>query len=101
MSRVLVGVSIRIGTRWQAITRLRHTRRTRVRCLGSTNRAGNAHDGKASVAFLGALFEQLGATLECRPALEMRMDGALFHAGVIDVLNAEGVEYAIKVPFWR
>lgn len=29
------------------------------------------------------------------------MDGAFFHAGVIDVLNAEGVEYAIKVPFWR
>ena len=53
------------------------------------------------MTFLGALFEQLGATLERRPVLEMRMDGAFFHAGVIDVLDAAGVEYAIKVPFWR
>ena len=29
------------------------------------------------------------------------MDGAFFHAAVIDVLEEEGVEYAIKVPFWR
>ena len=29
------------------------------------------------------------------------MDGAFFHAAVIDVLDKEGVEYAIKVPFWR
>ncbi len=65
------------------------------------NRAGNVHDGKASLAFLGELFEQLGATLERRPVLEMPMDGAFFHAGVIDLLDAEGVEYAIKVPFWR
>ncbi len=65
------------------------------------NRAGNVHDGKASVSFLEALFEQLDATLERRPVLEMRMDGAFFRADVIDVLDAEGVEYAIKVPFWR
>ena len=65
------------------------------------NRAGNVHDGKASVAFLDELFEQLGATLERRPVLEMRIDGAFFPAGVIDVLDAEGALYAIKVPFWR
>ena len=65
------------------------------------NRAGNVHDGQASVAFLGELFEQLGATLARRPVLEMRMDGAFFQAAVINVLEAEGVEYAIKVPFWR
>ena len=65
------------------------------------SRAGNVHDGKASVAFLGELFEQLGATLERRPVLEMRMDGAFFHAGVTDVLDVEGALYAIKVPFWR
>ena len=47
----------------------------------SENRTGNVHDGKASVAFLGARFEQLGATLERRPVLEMRMDGAFFQAG--------------------
>ena len=65
------------------------------------NRAGNVHDGQASLAFLGELFKQLRATLKRRPVLEMRMDGAFFHAAVIDVLEAEGVEYAIKVPFWR
>ena len=53
--------------------------------LRVSNRAGNVHDGKASVAFLGELFGQLGATLKCRPLLEMRMDGALFQATVIDV----------------
>jgi len=69
--------------------------------LRVSNRAGNVHDGKASLAFLGELFEQLGTTLQRRPVLEMRMDGAFFHAAVIDVLEEEGVEYAIKVPFWR
>lgn len=63
------------------------------------NRAGNVHDGKASVAFLGELFEQLDATLERRPVLEMRMDEAFFQAAVIDVLEAEGALYAIKAPF--
>ena len=65
------------------------------------NRSGNVHDGKASLAFLGELFEQLAATLQRRPVLEMRMDGAFFHAAVIDLLDKVGVKYAIKVPFWR
>ena len=29
------------------------------------------------------------------------MDGAFFHVAVIDVLDEEGVEYAIKTPIWR
>ena len=65
------------------------------------NRAGNVHDGKASVSFLDELFDQLDAALERRPVLEMRMDGAFFREDVIDVLDAEGVQYAIKVPFYR
>ena len=65
------------------------------------NRAGNVHNGKASVAFLGEIFEQLGETLARRPILEMRMDGAFFQTDVTDVLETEGVEYAIKVPVWR
>lgn len=64
------------------------------------NRAGNVHDGKASVEFLEELFAQLEATLERRHVLEMRMDGAFFREDVIDLLEAEGVEYAIKVPFY-
>jgi hypothetical protein len=62
------------------------------------NRAGNVHDGKASVGFLKELFEQLDKTLKRRHVLEMRMDGAFFREDVIDLLEAKGVEYAIKVP---
>jgi len=65
------------------------------------NRAGNVHDGKASVAFLGELFEQLEATLERRHVLEMRMDAAFFREDVVDLLEEEGAEYAIKVPFYE
>lgn len=65
------------------------------------NRAGNVHDGKASLVFLKDLFGQLDATVDHRPVLEMRMDGAFFREDVIDLLDAEGVEYAIKVPFYQ
>lgn len=65
------------------------------------NRAGNVHDGKASEVFLEELFEQLRTTLEGRYVLEMRMDGAFFREDVVDLLEAEGVEYAIKVPFYQ
>lgn len=64
------------------------------------NRAGNVHDGKASVAFLEEVFEQLETTLERRHIVEMRMDGAFFREDVIDLLEAEGAQYAIKVPFY-
>jgi len=64
------------------------------------NRAGNVHDGKASLEFLQELFAQLDASLTRRPALEMRMDGAFFRKEVVGLLEDEGVEYAIKVPFY-
>ena len=64
------------------------------------NRAGNVHDGKASMEFLEELFVQLRDTFERRYVLEMRMDGAFFREDVIDLLEDEGVEYGIKVPFY-
>ena len=64
------------------------------------NRAGNVHDGKASLGFLQALFAQLAASLPRRPVLEMRMDGAFFREDIVELLDDEGVEYAIKVPFY-
>lgn len=64
------------------------------------NRSGNVHDGKASVEFLEALFAQLEEMLDRRHLLEMRMDGAFFRADVLDLLDVEGAEYAIKVPFY-
>lgn len=64
------------------------------------NRAGNVHDGKASVGFLKALFGQLDKTVKRRHVLEMRMDGAFFLQEVMDLVEDRGVEYAIKVPFF-
>ena len=65
------------------------------------NRSGNVHDGKASLGFLEDLFAQLENTLDRRHRLEMRMDGAFFREDVIDLLETEGAEYAIKVPFYE
>jgi Transposase DDE domain group 1 len=64
------------------------------------NRAGNVHDGKASVAFLKALFGQLRHTLKRRFVVEMRMDGAFFREDILALLAGEGAKYAIKVPFY-
>ena len=65
------------------------------------NRAGNVHDGKASLGVVQELFAQLERTFEGqRPVVEMRMDGAFFRADVLERLCEERVEYAIKVPFY-
>lgn len=65
------------------------------------NRAGNVHDGKAALGFLREIFAQLQDSLTQPHVLEMRMDGAFFREDVIDLLDHEGVEYAIKVPFYQ
>lgn len=64
------------------------------------NRAGNVHDGKASTDFLRALLDQLDRSLSRRPVLEMRLDGAFFREEVLNLLEAEQIEYAVKVPFY-
>jgi hypothetical protein len=64
------------------------------------NRAGNVHDGKASLEFLTALIEQVRETVDRRCRLEFRMDGAFFRRDVLDFLDSQGAEYAIKVPFY-
>ena len=63
------------------------------------NRPGNVHDGKASLGFLRALCAQLAALGGGRRALEFRMDAAFFRRDVVALLEAQGAEYAIKVPF--
>lgn len=64
------------------------------------NRPGNVHDGKAALRFLGDLFAQLKATLGRGCGLEFRMDGAFFRREIVDLLNGQGAEYAIKMPFY-
>jgi hypothetical protein len=63
------------------------------------NRPGNVHDGKASLSFLRALFAQLAKAFGGRRQLEFRMDAAFFRRDVLELLEARGAEYAIKVPF--
>ena len=64
------------------------------------NRSGNVHDGKAAVGFLRDLFAQIAATLGGGYTLEFRMDGAFFRRDIIELLERQRVEYAIKVPFY-
>lgn len=69
--------------------------------LAVENRAGNVHDGKASVAFIEGLIERLRRDLDSTPILEWRMDGAFFRRDVLDRLADDPtIEYAIKVPFY-
>jgi hypothetical protein len=64
------------------------------------NRPGNVHDGKGAQRFLRELFAQLTATLGDGYVREFRMDGAFFRRDVLTLLERQGAEYAIKVPFY-
>jgi len=63
------------------------------------NRPGNVHDGKASLSFLRELDAQVRSTLQRHPLVEYRMDAAFFRQDVLEELERQGAEYAIKVPF--
>ena len=65
------------------------------------NRSGNVHDGKAGLPFLRELWTQLAPFRRGRTQLRFRMDGAFFRQDVLRWLQARGVGYAIKVPFYR
>ena len=64
------------------------------------NRPGNSHDGKAGVGFVEALIGQMRRVVGRRCKLEFRMDGAFFRRDVLELLDREGAEYAIKAPFF-
>jgi hypothetical protein len=64
------------------------------------NRPGNIHDGKSSLTFLRELFAQIRDTLGRAYPTEFRMDGAFFRRDVLELLEAHGAGYAIKVPFF-
>jgi Transposase DDE domain group 1 len=68
--------------------------------LRAQNRSGNVHDGKAGLSFLRDLFGQIAATLGGGYTLEFRMDGAFFRRDIIELLERQRAEYAIKVPFY-
>jgi len=64
------------------------------------NRPGNVHDGKGARRFLRELFAQLAVTLGDGYRREFRMDGAFFRREVLTLLDHQGAEYAITVPFY-
>ena len=63
------------------------------------NRPGNIHDGKAGLGFIAALIKQMKGAVGRLCRLEFRMDAAFFRRDVLELLDREGAEYAIKVPF--
>ena len=62
------------------------------------HRPGNVHDANGAKAFILACIREIRTVLP-RAALEVRMDSAFFSDAIIGMLNAEGVEFTISVPF--
>lgn len=67
--------------------------------LAVENRPGNVHDSQGAHAMLAFLVDDLRAELAPRH-LEVRLDGAFFRREILELLEAAGVEYAIKTPLW-
>jgi hypothetical protein len=64
------------------------------------HRPGNVHDSNGAVAFIESCIRQVRAVLpEC--IMEVRMDCAFFSDAIVGMLEAEGVEFTISVPFER
>ncbi len=64
------------------------------------HRPGNVHDSHGAKEFLWQCMETLREAL---PGLkiEIRMDGAFFSDEIVTVLDREGVEFTLSVPFER
>lgn len=65
------------------------------------NRPGNVTDSHHADGFLRVILRELRARFGRAMAIELRMDGAFFMPHVFALLDEAGVDYAIKVPFWR
>ena len=68
--------------------------------LGVWNRPGNVNDSVDAVKHLEALLGEVRAELGTLP-IEVRLDGAFCQRAVFELLEASGVEYAIRVPMWQ
>lgn len=64
------------------------------------HRPGNVHDSNGAQAFILECVQEIRAVLP-RAKIEVRMDSAFFSDAIIGMLNAEGVEFSISVPFER
>jgi len=64
------------------------------------HRPGNVHDSNGAQAFIEDCIDTIRAALPgC--IIEIRMDGAFFSDAVVSMLEAQGIEFTISVPFER
>ncbi len=64
------------------------------------HRPGNVHDSNGAQAFILACIREIQAILpHC--IIEARMDSAFFSDDIVGMLNEQGVEFTISVPFER
>jgi len=64
------------------------------------HRPGNVHDSNGARAFILECIEEIRAVAP-QAVIETRMDSAFFSDEIVRLLEAEGVEYSISVPFER
>lgn len=64
------------------------------------HRPGNVHDSNGAKAFILACVREIKAILP-RATIEARMDSAFFSDDIVRLLDREGVEFTISVPFER
>ena len=64
------------------------------------HRPGNVHDSNGAKAFILACIREIQTILpQC--LIEARMDSAFFSDDIVSLLDSEGVEFTISVPFER
>ena len=68
--------------------------------LDMLHRSGNVHDSNGAKAFISACISQVRAVLP-RTLIEVRMDAAFFSATIVTMLEENGVDYTVSVPFER
>jgi hypothetical protein len=64
------------------------------------HRPGNVHDSNGAQDFILACIGEV-RTVAPRAVLEVRMDSAFFSDAIVGMLDREGVEFTISVPFER
>jgi len=64
------------------------------------HRPGNVHDSNGAKAFILPCAREIKAILP-RGKIEVRMDSAFFSDDIVRMLDSEGVEFTLSVPFER
>jgi hypothetical protein len=64
------------------------------------HRPGNVHDSNGAQAFILACVQEIRA-ISPRCVIEARMDSAFFSDDIVSMLDSQGVQFTISVPFER